>query len=273
MKIKNIITGLIILFFMRINKMPKFNRLDLFWVSYTALFINWLYTVDQRIRTIAMLIVLTVDWLRAPFIFSLSLLLTTVKGYDIWRCSSWHTLSTCMTLKFSGSEIPSKPTIYLANYPANFVEYQACNMLHPKICIIVYGKNWKETTRNTAILGDDRIISVVNGTGNFKNTEDAVRVKLQKGYHVLAYVEKNWQKRTGYYSIDRLTSGIFHIAKNIDATITPVVFDHIDHTAGLIHNTSFKIHIGKTTKVIDPYSSISDVSSLISRKLKHFSIK
>jgi hypothetical protein len=273
MKIYLFVNILALLFITAINKMKGFNRLEFFWVVYTLLFIKWLSIVNLNIRVIAIMIALSIDAIRGPLLFTLSLPLCMVKGYNIWRCSAYHTFNTCMNLKLQGYELPEKPTIYLCNYPANFVEYQVNTLLHRNVCIIAYGKNDIETTRNKRIVGDDRIITISKGKDNFDEAERAIKEKMEKGYHIVAYVEKNFQKRSHCYSIDRLSTGMFHIAKKLDVTITPVVIDHIDHTIGIPHSNTFNIYIGKTEKILNHEIKIQEVTKLFKRQLRKFSIK
>ena len=81
-----------------------------------------------------------------------------------------------------------------------------------------------------------------------------------------------WKKQLVTF-IEKDYFKLFSIAKNINATITPVVIDHIEHNMGVISNTNFQIHIDKTRIVDNIDTEIKNVTLLFERKLRLFKIK
>ncbi len=63
---------------------------------------------------------------------------------------------------------------------------------------------------------------------------------------------------------------MFSIAKNINATITPVCISHIDHTFGIPGNDIFNVCIGETTYVEDTQISLKTTEKFLKYKLKGF---
>ena len=90
---------------------------------------------------------------------------------------------------------------------------------------------------------------------------------------LVTFIEKDYFKSTNIYALSDIRSGMFSIAKNINATITPVVIDHIEHNMGVISNTNFQIHIDKTRIVDNIDTEIKNVTLLFERKLRLFKIK
>lgn len=120
---------------------------------------------------------------------------------------------------------PRTPTIFMANYAADIVEYTAIGIFPRKTSWLVHnsiGGFFKP------FFGKDRIIPVdVRKKGTFDFIKKSVRNSVSNGYHVFAYPEKSYYTREGIYSLNPFHTGLFKIAKDLGITITPVVIDHL----------------------------------------------
>lgn len=221
------------------------------------------------------LLMVTTNSLVSPILYVIVTSLTIFIGNKEFHAENTRSLfNKCLYPVFtSGNKFPENPTIILANYPANYIEYLSNHLLPiKKKCILLYKKAVIQSRLVKLFYTDDEILFV--GKGNeFDETQRKVKDKLSKGYNIIVYPEKNFFNRKNKYDITNLRSGLFTIAKNINSTITPIVFDHIDHNFGLIINKNFKIYIDKTRKVKDVDFEIDSVSKLFKRKLSHFKIK
>jgi len=60
-----------------------------------------------------------------------------------------------------------------------------------------------------------------------------------------------------------LRKGIFWIAKDLGATVTPVVLDSVVESRGRIPHQKYEVCIGPTTHVQDPLSVLIDVRTMM----------
>jgi hypothetical protein len=159
--------------------------------------------------------------------------------------------------------IQQKPTIYMANYPSNYVEYMTHGLFGDKFCLLVHHGAMKGLKY---IYGEEYLISVQKG--NFEKIQKQVKKKIEEGFSIFCYVERDYYNRKSDYNICELRSGIFSIAKNINATITPVCIDHITYTCGIVDDDIFKIKIGDTKYVFNVEESLEYVKQFLKNELK-----
>lgn len=208
-----------------------------------------------------------------PFLFVTSLLLILISGKkELHRSNVKLLFDSYMKPRFYGHNLPNQATIIVANYPTSYLEYLANYLLPSNICMLLYRGSVIQSKITKYFYGKDQILFV--GRGNeFEETQEKVRVKIAQGYTVLVYAEKKFYKRPTKYDISTLHSGIFSIAKNTNVAITPIVFDHIDHTLGIVTNDNYKVYIDKTRYVTDIQQSMDQVAKLFRRKLRLFKVK
>lgn len=190
-------------------------------------------------------------------------------GYTFFRLASIFLFKLNLDLNVYNT-FPSTPTIIMANYPANQAEYLVQGLFGNKVCLVA-------TEKACSFLkffhGKDTLIAIKKGKNNFDEIQKIVKKKLQQGYHIFCYIEKEFYKRKNIYSTTELRAGMFSIAKNIGCTITPIVVDHISHFRGIIDNFNFKIYIDKTRYVDDVQKEVTEVTQLYKNKLRKFSFK
>jgi hypothetical protein len=253
-------------------KMHSMNNLEKVWIILTTLFVKWFFTLNIKNKIILLCFVLSINWIRGPLFFTLCLPIIVFSGnYELTKLSTSFLFYTCFDVKFSGYSLPNKPTIFLCNYPANFIEYLTNNLLNNKLCILV----WGGVTISKIVgrfYGKNGIIIVSKG-GSFEKTQVQIQERIKNGYSIVAFIEKDYWKRPNIYALADIRSGIFSIAKNINSTITPVIIDHIEHNIGIISNSNFQIYVDKTRIVDNIDAEIKNVTRLFKRKLRLFKIK
>jgi hypothetical protein len=248
------------------------NNLEKAWIIITIFFVKWFFTLTKNYKIIVLCFILSVNWIRGPLIFTLCLpLIIFSSNYALTKLLTAFLFYTCFKVKFTGYSLPNKPTIFLCNYPANFVEYLTNNLLSDKLCIVVFdGVSILKVARR--FYGKNGTIFVSKG-GCFKRTQAQIQKKIKNGYSIVTFIEKDYFKRPNIYGLSDIRSGMFRISKNINTTITPVVIDHIEHNMGIISNTNFRIHVDKTRIVDNIDTEIKNVTLLFESKLKLFKIK
>lgn len=215
------------------------------------------------------LLLLTFKHTRIPLVTVFLVLLSLLGGrFSVFRIASIFLFNSNLNLNIN-SKLPTTPTIIMANYPANYCEYLVQGLFGDKICLVVHGPAIKILQ---FIHGKKRLIPV-NGKNQFYLVEKEVRKKIQEGYHIFCYVEKEYHNRKNKYAIDTVRSGMFSIAKNVNCTITPIVVDHISNFNGVIDNFNFNIFIDKTRYVKDVKKEVDNVTKLYRNKLRKFSFK
>jgi hypothetical protein len=208
-----------------------------------------------------------------PFIFiilTFGILLTGKK--ELHRANVKTLFRNYLRPKFLGYNLPSHPTIIIANYPSTYIEYLANYLLSNNICMLLYKGSVIQSKITKYFYEEDQILFVGRGS-KFAETQEKVKAKIARGYTVLVYAEKKFYQRRTKYDISTLHSGIFSIARNISVPITPVVFDHIDHTLGIVSNDDYKIYVDRTRDVKDAVQSMDEVRILFRRKLRLFKFK
>jgi hypothetical protein len=259
---------MLILFIFYGNK-KGFDKLETLWALYACiLFLSYNYIPNKKFL---LLVILYFRQTRTPFFFIIFFFMTILGGrFHMFRIGSLFMFNISMKLNMNTDAIPHTPTIFVANYPSNYVEYLTQGLFGDKVCLVVYGPAIKLLQY---IHGRSHLISVSEKKGQFSSTQDKIKKKLSQGYHIFCYVERKYHDRSNKYKTTGIRSGIFSIAKNIGCTITPIVIDHIDHFNGILDNPVFNIHVDKTRKVENVNKEINMVSKLYKSKLCKFSFK
>ena len=163
--------------------------------------------------------------------------------------------------------IPNKPTIFISNYPSNYIEYLIHGLFGDKFCLVVHGNAIKILKY---LYGMEHLIPV--DKNSFEKVQKQVEKKIKDGYHIFSYAERDYYNRKNEFETCELRSGMFAIAKNLNTTITPICIDHIEHTFGIVENKIFNIKIGSTFKVKDVNESMIEVKKFFKTELKKMKI-
>lgn len=258
-----------LIWYRALGRKKNFNKLETFWIFLVILFYKIFFSSSSRIKLVLLFVILSSNRLIAALIFVTMLPLIICGGtYSMLRMTNQLIFHKCLRLQLDYSLLPKHPTIFVSNYPSNYIEYTANTLLAQKMCLLLWGDAIKSVQ---LIYGKDNLIGV--NKGSFDKTQEIIMRKMKEGYSIFAYIEKDYTLRKSIYTIDSLRTGMFTIAKNLGVTITPVVFDHFEHSFGIVNDNVYKIFVDKTRIVTDVEEEVLQVSNLFKRKLRHFKIK
>ena len=220
---------------------------------------------------LASLLILYIYWRNLYLMISLFLItkaivieypVDTRDNDDVVRNMVSGCLSTVFRLSHNFANIPNHPTIYIANYSHDRIEHITLVMIPTKICALM-GKGFINMAKTNYIMKNSL---TMDGSGNFDKVKDSIDEMLRNGVSVIAYVEK--RLLLNKLLVGRLRTGIFKIAKELNRTITPIVFDHIYYNSyGVIPKQNYSIMVGKTTKVENIDRSIYETRLFMKKSL------
>lgn len=153
-------------------------------------------------------------------------------------------------------KLPSHPTIYVANYVNDRLENCTSIMIPDRLCIVM-GSGFIDNLKL------HKIVKHVYGTrkhsGEYEEVKSCIIEKLKAGISIFSYSSKPFINDR----IGKVRSGMFRIASELNVTITPIYFDHIDHLYGIIPVQRYSIVVGDTFFV-------DDVDACVYRAKKFF---
>lgn len=160
-------------------------------------------------------------------------------------------------------QLPSTPSILVANYCRDRIENPFCVTIPKKLAILMQ-RGFRKINMNGII--NYPIYVEGHGQGNFENISTAIKNAIELGNYVFVYINE-----PSYYDyIGRLKSGIFKIAKQHNIPVTPIAFDYIDTFFGYIPNQKYHIKVGETNYVTDVNKSRYMISKYYKKCQKEF---
>jgi len=258
------------------------NYVELCWLLWIIIFIIIIYlSKKNRLKIIIIILLILIYNFKnfgGPILgLILIILITLTNQLNLNKKVIIFFYNICFPVKILGYKFPDNPTIILCNYPSSYLGYfhnHLLNMLNNdiKYCIMVYKGSKIQSKIYKLFFPEENILLFEKGN-KFEETKLKIKEKMMNGYNIISYPEKNFYVRKDKYDISILHSGIFSIAKELNYTITPIVFDHIEHNFGTVSNINYKIYIDYTRKVSDIEFEINNVTKLFKQKLKLFKIK
>ncbi len=159
------------------------------------------------------------------------------------------------------SSIPSTSTIFIATYPASLVEYLSPALLPVPVYFIASTYARPIMSR---VYCDDECGYIPHGKKKrYQMTKMLIKEKLRT-MSVFLYVEDK-SRRYGR-ELGGLRKGVFWIAKELGATITPVVLDKVTESLGRIPDQRYEVYVGPTMYVHDPLSTLINVRTMMRKK-------
>ena len=245
------------------------------WILYTVVYISLIYK-GRNIPIIIIPLLLLVflnKQLSAPIDFCLNSVFTLVTSRN-----RENTYKMCKNLFVNNTQfinnlsvIPKKPTIWILNYPKkNWIEYYTQSLL-PQNYVFIVNKKFGGILSN--YYGTNRVYSIdFSKRDNYGSLKRVVQKILTGGLNVCMYFDtkvdyKGVKKYT--YTLQTARTGIFHIAKELDRDITPIVMDHLYISNGIIPLQNFEIYVGNPTK-IKTQKDIDNTILFFKNKLKSF---
>jgi hypothetical protein len=145
---------------------------------------------------------------------------------------------------FLSSTLTETPTIFVANYCRDRVENAAC-ILVPRNLSIMMQEGFSKINMSNII--NKPIYVNGHGKGNFDIICEQVKEAHNEGNDIFVYINS-----PSYFNyMNKYSSGIYHIAKKLNITITPLAIDYIDTKFGSIPNQKFYIESGDSFFVDD----------------------
>ena len=241
-----------------------FNQLESLWIAYT-LFFYVIFFILPPVYQILLLVYI----LKNKNVY---IIVTSITGvflsfihnkFETYRNMALNLYENYLDLEIDRKKIPTDPTIFIANYPLNYIEYFTHGLFGSKLCLLVHGP---AVNILKYLYGNDNLISV--NKGNFDKVQELVDKKMNDGYSIFCYVERDYYNRKDNYSIQEFRTGMFNIAKKLNKTITPLCIDHLEHFMGFIDTENiFRIKVGDTQLVDDIVNTMNKVKLFMTREL------
>jgi hypothetical protein len=151
------------------------------------------------------------------------------------------------------------------NYPANFTEYLVLPLYlrskNVKFAILT-GRMAGKWAR--MFLGNEAVIALNLGSGNYEAVKEAVRAKLAEHYAVIVYPERNFASRERSGRIVDLRTGVFAIANELVASLIVGTVTPVRHTLGFV--SSPRIHLNlEAARSLDAYEVTEQMRHLLGK--------
>jgi hypothetical protein len=169
------------------------------------------------------------------------------------------------------SDLPDKPTIWVANYPTkNIIEYYSQFLLPQKYKMIVDKRSKKTLDK---VCDPNRVIGMnMAASSKFKFVKRNIKKIIDSGYHAFLFFDTS-VKYDGFkrymYDLQGIKTGVFHAAKELGLMVTPIVIDHMYISNGYIPKQNFQIFVGES-RYINGDEDVQDIIKLYKRRLSKF---
>lgn len=177
---------------------------------------------------------------------------------------------------------PSKPTIYVCNYPSSWIDYCVPGIFPSKICILASSQMGKYfaclvvpaeqviVVNRPYVQGKNGKKVVGKNNGTFEKTLAAVREKTNRGFSVMCYVDSS-AKRSHARDISELYHGMFAFSRILNVPIQPVALDYIRRNKlGHLLNRRFWMNFGRPHIVENEEKSMNEVRFFLQSSLEAF---
>jgi len=157
-----------------------------------------------------------------------------------------------------------RPHIIVTNYPNDRAESLALWMLPCTFALVVKSS----VNENLKLHKRIHCVIVPEGGNAFDATRDAVREALQKGHHVVVYLNNPSPIHSHHY--DRYRTGILRIAQELSTPVTPMAIDQFETRWGLLPEQSFQLRLGKPFYITDVDRDLCALQTFFSTMVKRF---
>ena len=155
---------------------------------------------------------------------------------------------------------------FLCNYPISVAEYLIPSLLPTDVCLL--SSNRAEKALKLIYNPEDYMVFADKNKNSFDYLKQRIE-EMIKTRSMFVYVE-NTDRRIHDFHVGKIRSGMFHIAKKIGATITPVAIDGIIVENGIIHKQNFQINVGETKLVEDPKIDLLNTRMFLLKNKRRF---
>ena len=158
-------------------------------------------------------------------------------------------------------DLPKSPSILVVNYCQSRMEFLAFKLI-PVDFSFIYAYRLK----NIISIYFDNPIYKKTDQNSFQDIKKEIQNHTNSGRYIVSYVSIP----THHLGINRMRSGIFRIAKELNIPITPVCIDYIHNFFGYIPSQNFQIKIGETFYVQDIQESVNKTRNFYKENLDLF---
>lgn len=185
---------------------------------------------------------------------------------ELYRSLVSNIFSKCFTLRHNFNTIPSHPTIFLSTYPITVLEYAIPSLIPRQICFLTSRRAEKALK---LVYGPEEYLVFNDSKGNnYEYLREEIRKRIQTT-SMFVYVEDKTQRIHDFH-VGNMRKGMFHIAKELGVTITPLAVDGIIIENGVIPEQKFEVLLGPTQKVTDPITTMLDVRKFLLENKRYF---
>lgn len=174
-------------------------------------------------------------------------------------------INSNFNFKNNFKNLPSSPTIFVANYTRDRYEYLSCMLIPRKLKVLMSSKqSWIFNNIFDVIERDDD-----KKDGQFNNITQKTQETMKEGKSVFVYITKPVHVENQFLT-GRIRKGMFAIAKKLGVTITPIAIDYIHHNNGIIPYQNYEMLVGEPFYVQDPLQDSIRTRHFFNDSLKKF---
>lgn len=165
-------------------------------------------------------------------------------------------------------DIPSRPTIFVANYCTDRIENVLCITLPVKQSVVM-----RDLFKNPVTVFGNIITSpiYIKHKGSYDYLCKEVKTHHEQGRYIFAYITKGKYNSYSSNTTGKVTTGILNIAKLLNISVTPICIDSIDYdNIGRLKHQNFEIHIGKEINIRDIDSDVLTIKKFFKQTLNRF---
>lgn len=260
-----IILLIFLVFLTKFGKKKGFNWLESYWIGFTLLFYIVFDAMSTSNKMFLLLLFANIKVFYVPIITVTGVIVAIIGNkFKTYRATALNLYKNYLNLKIDEKKLSKKPTIYVANYPSNYIEYLTHGLFCDKLCVVVHGPALKILKY---IYGEKHIIPVEKGS--YEKVQEKIVTKISEGYSIFSYVERDYYNRKSDYDVCELRSGMFSISRELNVTLTPVCIDHIHHIMGIIdYECHFNVKIGDSFVVKDVKDDMNKVKLFFEKELR-----
>lgn len=165
-------------------------------------------------------------------------------------------------------DIPSNPTIFVANYCIDRIENVLCITLPVRQSVVM-----RDIFKNPVTIFGNIITNPIylKHKGSYDYLYDQVKTHHEQGRYIFTYITKGKYNSYSNNTIGKVTTGILNIAKLLNISVTPICIDSIGYDGiGRIKNQNFEIHIGKEIYINNIDSDVLTIKKFFKQTLIRF---
>lgn len=225
---------IILIFLKKFGIKKGFDNLINYWFIYFLLFLYLMITLQIKYKILLLLIVFLIPQLRQILLFFCNII---IQFLNIEKQKNIKEISFSLFSK----KYNFQKEILLLNYPINYLEYFIPLILGEKNILLLHIGGYNIVK----FLWDKNNLIPVS-KNSFKQVESQIKDKINKGYNICVYFEKDYYNRKKNKKInEKIRTGIFKIAQNSNISVRMINYNHIQHNFGFIDNFDIDIKYSK----------------------------